>query len=112
MAKLSEVINREQLLNLALKVIAMCDEDKEDRDAVAIVVWYIIGSFKKRGIEPTQETVEAQYKELVDAFVMTQLVTKGHVEAVIGDDGNIVYKATEKGLESVKRAENAKSVNN
>lgn len=105
MIKLSKFINREQLLNVALKVIANSSEANEDKDAISIVVWYIISSLKKKGIEPDDETIDKIYNEMVTNFILNQLVQKGYAEAHFNDAGEVVYKSTEKAMRVVENAQ-------
>lgn len=112
MIKLSQIINREQLLNLALKVVTLSEDKKEDRDAVNIIVWYIINALGREGVEATQDVIEERYSEMVASFITKQLVNKGYVEAVFSEDGEIIYRSTELGKQAVERALDDKEVDN
>ena len=99
---LFDVINDEQLLNLALNHVCERDEDKIDPVAEQICIFYAMKQLKdEQSYEPTDEEIHKRYSDMVVEKLIEQLTDKGLVEVDFGHD-EIGYQITEEGRDKLR----------
>lgn len=93
------ITNREQLLYLALGVIADDGDDDYKNIAASIVHWYIINELAQKQDTFTEDEVTDKFNELVINHILENLIKKGLVEENIPDeDGESTFSITEEGI--------------
>ena len=103
---LFDVVNDEQLLNLALSHVCEREEDKIDPVAERICVFYALKQLREeQDYEPIDEEVRKRYSEMVVEKLIEQLTEKGMVEVDFGQE-DVGYLITDTGKDRLNGSAN------
>lgn len=93
------IVNREQLLHLALEVInSDCEEEYKEISA-GITHWYILNDIAKEKDSFTEDDITDRFNELVTNHILNEMVQKGLLEENIPEEGKEpTFKLTEAGI--------------
>lgn len=96
---LFDLVNKEQLLHLALEVLNNDDIDDEYKEiAASITHWYILNEIIKTQETFTEEDINDRFNELITGHILDGMVKKGLLEENIPDDnGESTYSLTTEG---------------
>lgn len=100
MFDLLELVNKEQLLNLALKT--MVATNNQDETAESIAIWYVLNYFESKHKPLDEDEVAEKVSALLTEYTLTELTKKGMIEANVNEDGDFVYSVTDKGKKAIE----------
>lgn len=101
MIPLYSVVNDEQLLEFALSHI--CEKDSNDVHPVATAILIRYAANNMDTDSWTEADIERKCSELIADYTLVKLVQKDLLEYEIKEDGNIMYKITDKGKQRIKK---------
>ena len=98
---LDAVVNEEQMLDFALSHICERDTDTVHEVADAILTCYIVHDYRKQNLSFNEDDITSKIKELIADYTLSKLAREELVDVVVDEDGQIVYKLTEKGRNKI-----------
>ena len=98
--ELSYVVNKEQLLHLALSVLNTDTTEENYNIAESIVIWYVIRDFQAKNHNFDVQELEDKCNDLIFGALFDNLVRKGVIEELVPEDGetDIKYKIKDETL--------------
>jgi Cdc6-like AAA superfamily ATPase len=98
---ITQSVNEEEILDLALMALLY---NSEYSIAQRIVINYVLMGLQKSGKETFDyESVMTKYQRLVADFTLANLAKSDFVSVEWDENGEVQYKLTEKGLNSVNK---------
>ena len=93
------LINREQLLYLALEILNADDIEEEFKEiAASITHWYIINEIAKNQKTFTEDNINDRFNDLITTHILNGMIKKGFLEENIPDEGGeSTFRLTPKG---------------
>lgn len=94
------VVNTEQLLQMSLYVANQIPDENDPIRFTAdgVIVGYILGKFEQEGVEEfSDEMIQEEYGKLVTDFTLTKMVSDGTLDVSLDEEGEFLYKLSEKG---------------
>lgn len=85
---LFDLVNKEQLLHMALEVINSDDLGEEYKEiAVSITHWYILNQIIETQETFTEDEINDKFNELITGHILNNMVKKGLIQENIPEDG-------------------------
>lgn len=81
-------------------------EEPDNKYALTQVCIWIIEDFNKKGHKPTEYEIYEKLQLLLIDKHCEELTRKGMLDVFIGEQGEVYYKTTEKGLDALKNEKN------